>query len=602
LESSINLVFVPPATGDYRVLTGCALNDGYAVDTELLVSKIQVIEPAWKADLVDRETGQDMFPYSTYTTSAPDGTVYTISNTFCYGMEGSIPYLDSYRLFAFSQDGTQQWAYDLPLPSYTQPLVGPDGTIYVATAYGTTDESEDDSNDDSGSSYIIALNPDGSEKWVKEFKADSSEGEMLIYDFGGQMALSKSGVLVLAYYNVGDACHMMAVDVNNSGEVLWIKGSDSDYEISVYNSWSSPVIYEDTVYVPARYTYSDFYGIAAFRLSDGQELWAVGVDDCCGPADCNIAIDRDGTIYLVGDGEIYMDEVSLYCPVYAIDRYGNVKWIKDIGMEDQDSFPIAVNDKYIYIGNSNVVYILDKETGDVVKKIPTTGYNLISLTVFDDGSLGLIFAGYLEDGLVFKKLSPEGGILATFSIPYMYDLDHRTLPTVTRDGYLAIAVEGVLYCFDMGAGLDSGWTINAGNSAYTNSVALNTVKFESNGGTDVADQEVYTGDKAEKPVDPTRGSEAISETATRVYTFDKWYIDEACTMPYDFSNAVMGDITLYAGWLYEDRTGQTEPTEPVNPPTGDSGNLILWLALSIAALVMMGSWTALYPRLRNRCQ
>ncbi|HOB19934.1 MAG TPA: hypothetical protein PKO35_04425 [Candidatus Atribacteria bacterium] len=36
---------------------------------------------------------------------------------------------------------------------------------------------------------------------------------------------------------------------------------------------------------------------------------------------------------------------------------------------------------------------------------------------------------------------------------------------------LAIAVEGVLYCFDMGAGLDSGWTINAGNSAYTNSVA-----------------------------------------------------------------------------------------------------------------------------------
>jgi len=50
LESSINLVFVPPATGDYRVLTGCALNDGYAVDTELLVSKIQVIEPAWKAD------------------------------------------------------------------------------------------------------------------------------------------------------------------------------------------------------------------------------------------------------------------------------------------------------------------------------------------------------------------------------------------------------------------------------------------------------------------------------------------------------------------------------------------------------------------------
>lgn len=48
-------------------------------------------------------------------------------------------------------------------------------------------------------------------------------------------------------------------------------------------------------------------GVAAYRLSDGEQLWYVEVDDCCGPADCNISVDRDGIIYLVGDGIVEID-------------------------------------------------------------------------------------------------------------------------------------------------------------------------------------------------------------------------------------------------------------------------------------------------------
>ncbi|NLM79783.1 MAG: hypothetical protein GX172_01470 [Clostridiales bacterium] len=58
-------------------------------------------------------------------------------------------------------------SYDLPCFSNTQPLVGFDGTIYVATFLNWGDDTELEDV----SSYVIALNPDGSEKWVKEFKA-----------------------------------------------------------------------------------------------------------------------------------------------------------------------------------------------------------------------------------------------------------------------------------------------------------------------------------------------------------------------------------------------------------------------------------------------
>ena len=51
-------------------------------------------------------------------------------------------------------------------------------------------------------------------------------------------------------------------------------------------------------------------------------------------------------------------------------------------------------------------------------------------------------------------------------------------------------------------------------------------------------QTITIGSTATKPSDPTRDG----------YTFTGWYTDSACTSAYDFSTAVKGDITLYAGW------------------------------------------------------
>lgn len=71
-----------------------------------------------------------------------------------------------------------------------------------------------------------------------------------------------------------------------------------------------------------------------------------------------------------------------------------------------------------------------------------------------------------------------------------------------------------------------------------------TVKFNSNGGSQVADvKSDKTTGKVTKPTDPLKS----------FYTFDGWYKEEACTTKFDFNAEVTADTTLYAKWtLIED--------------------------------------------------
>ena len=64
------------------------------------------------------------------------------------------------------------------------------------------------------------------------------------------------------------------------------------------------------------------------------------------------------------------------------------------------------------------------------------------------------------------------------------------------------------------------------------------VTFNSNGGSEVAEQTVLEGEKAVKPADPTREG----------YEFAGWFTDAEFQNPFDFNTAITGDITLYANW------------------------------------------------------
>ncbi len=65
-----------------------------------------------------------------------------------------------------------------------------------------------------------------------------------------------------------------------------------------------------------------------------------------------------------------------------------------------------------------------------------------------------------------------------------------------------------------------------------------TVRFHSNGGTDVPNQYVEERKKAGKPSDPVRNG----------YVFDGWYSDSFLTRKYNFATPVLADVNLYAKW------------------------------------------------------
>lgn len=68
-----------------------------------------------------------------------------------------------------------------------------------------------------------------------------------------------------------------------------------------------------------------------------------------------------------------------------------------------------------------------------------------------------------------------------------------------------------------------------------------TVSFDTDGGTEIADQSIVSGTTATKPADPTKEG----------YTFEGWFEDELFTTEFDFTAAITEDTTIYAKFAVE---------------------------------------------------
>ncbi len=82
-----------------------------------------------------------------------------------------------------------------------------------------------------------------------------------------------------------------------------------------------------------------------------------------------------------------------------------------------------------------------------------------------------------------------------------------------------------------------------------------TVKFNSNGGTTLADKRVEIGGTLSEPTTPKRSG----------YKFEGWYTDKALTTPYNFGEEVTKNFTLYAKWTKVDGEDIDTPVTPVTP-------------------------------------
>lgn len=95
-----------------------------------------------------------------------------------------------------------------------------------------------------------------------------------------------------------------------------------------------------------------------------------------------------------------------------------------------------------------------------------------------------------------------------------------------------------------------------------------TVRFHTDGGTEVTEQTVLDGDRAVKPADPVKGDNA----------FGGWYEDAAFVKSFDFGTPIIDDITLYAKWTQD----SDEPEAATYSFTGGDGQS--WTKGSTTAL------------------
>ncbi|MDD3747268.1 MAG: InlB B-repeat-containing protein [Anaerostipes sp.] len=115
----------------------------------------------------------------------------------------------------------------------------------------------------------------------------------------------------------------------------------------------------------------------------------------------------------------------------------------------------------------------------------------------------------------------------------IYKVDQ--LPVINDTKY---KLEGWYTDADMKNPLKDGTKTTNGMTIYANYQQTVDVTFQSNGGSQVAKQQVKSGEKVQKPTNPTRSG----------YTFKGWYKDAGCTSAYDFNASVNEDMTLYAKW------------------------------------------------------
>jgi hypothetical protein len=115
---------------------------------------------------------------------APDGTIYVINSSALFsvssagtlnwsqsrtftsnvalGADGTIYVNDLQHLYAIHPNQVGAWTFPVPGDTISDPVVGPDGTIYVAAEGG----------------HVDAVNPDGSSRWTKPIAAGVTQVEL----------------------------------------------------------------------------------------------------------------------------------------------------------------------------------------------------------------------------------------------------------------------------------------------------------------------------------------------------------------------------------------------------------------------------------------
>jgi outer membrane protein assembly factor BamB len=340
-----------------------------------------------------------------------DGTIYVV--------------VDENNLYVLNPDGTVKWQIK-PSDSYTMgtPVIGPDGTIYVA-----------DYNHASHTPSLYAFTPDGAMKW----KFENMGRSLAIAEDGTIYCMNQTGLKgerFLTAIEPGDTTVKWKFGVGHVNPVIGTDGTLFFWD-SIPGEFK-----EDEV----QYTY-----LISLDPDDGGTNWVYKTE---ARRWSSLVIGSDGTLYAAGE------EV-----LYAFSPEGTVKWFYEVQHDDEFPEPYVVisppsvgTDGTIYFGtNSPYLFALNPE-GTLKWKCKIDGVIRTNkeVSIGADGTIFFTWGGDLY------SISPEGDVSRN-RIMHEKDELGSGLPVIDSDGtvYFSYATKWTAYFLafetDCGGLADSPW-------------------------------------------------------------------------------------------------------------------------------------------------
>ena len=207
-----------------------------------------------------------------------------------------------------------------------------------------------------------------------------------------------------------------------------------------------------------------------------------------------------------------------------------------------DTFTISDNVKLYAEWKINNYTVTFKNWNGKLLKTQVVQYGSSATPPSNPSRTGYAFVGWSEE---YNQIASDITIIADYKINYYivtfkdwngdelqstkvkYQGNASAPSNPIRDGYTFI-----------------GWSTSFDDmkrdTTVTSEYKINhyTVAFNTDGGSKVDNQLIMYKDNALTPNNPTKTG----------YVFDGWYLDKAFAKPYDFSNQVTNNITLYAKW------------------------------------------------------
>lgn len=350
---------------------------------------------------------------------------------------GPVPGSPAPSIMTYPTNAVLKWSLALNGDCFTEPAIGPDGTIYVCQH--TTQGS------------LWAINPDSSIKWQWQTNLDAG--------FGFGIAISVDGTLNVMAWDANGNLGYYGVSPTN-GSVIWTYPGFSADEESV------PAVAPDgTVYFPN--------GNTVLAFTNGALKWVyptnnVPVD---GPFGLSFAVvGPDCTLYLPG-----FEDNNLY----ALNPNGSLQWMINGFWVPEDTSLVLGSDGTIYCvtagTNSNPYYLAALNADGTVKWECASPPNTIFEFSPEIGPDGTIYVEAENQSQTWDvpytdllcALTPSGTVKWTFPLSELQpssgrnNLLHGTTCAIACDGEIyATTTDGTLYSLAPNGTMN--WSTNVG--------------------------------------------------------------------------------------------------------------------------------------------